>query len=188
MELIQGILSRRSIRRFRAEKVSRETVEKIVAAASYAPSWKNTQTVRYYVFEDQERKTEIARKHTLGFTYNTGTIEHAPQVVAVTAVKGKSGAVQKGAFTTAQKENWMLFDAGAACQTFCLAAREYGVGTVIMGIFDAEMVAKLLHIPEDEQVICLICMGYPEEDPKAPVRMPVEDLLHFCDESQEGEA
>lgn len=186
MEAIELIKTRRSIRKFKPEKVSRDTVAKIVAAAAYAPSWKNTQTVRYYVFEDETVKTDIARNHTLGFTYNTGTLEHAPQVVAVTAVMGQSGAVQDGEFTTAQKENWSLFDAGAACQTFCLAAHEYGVGTVIMGIFDAGMVAKLLHIPENEQVVCLISMGYADEEPKAPRRKSVEELLTFCEKPQEG--
>lgn len=181
MEVIDAVLTRRSIRRFKEEKVPRETIEKIAAAAAYAPSWKNTQTVRYYVVEDDAVKTDIARNHTMGFAYNTGTIEHAPQIVAVTSVKGKSGAVEEGKFTTAQKENWALFDAGAACQTFCLAAHEYGVGTVIMGIFDAGTVGKLLHIPENEQVVCLISMGYPDEEPKAPKRKPVDELLHFCE-------
>lgn len=183
MEAIERIKERRSIRKFRPEKVERETVRKIVEAASWAPSWKNTQSIRYYVFDDEALKADIARNHTLGFTYNTGTIEQAPQVVAVTAVKGKSGAVSEGEFTTSQKENWSLFDAGAACQTFCLAASEYGVGTVIMGIFDAGMVAELLHIPEKEQVVCLISMGYPDEEPKAPRRKGVEELLTFCEKT-----
>lgn len=181
MEVIDLIKTRRSIRKFKPEKVAEETIKKIVEAAAFAPSWKNTQAVRYYVFDDEAVKADIARNHTLGFTYNAGTIERAPQVVAVTAVKGKSGAVQDGEFTTAQKENWSLFDAGAACQTFCLAAHEYGVGTVIMGIFDAGMVAELLRIPESEEVICLISMGYPDEAPKVPRRKGTEELLTFCE-------
>ena len=72
-----------------------------------------------------------------------------------------------------------MFDAGAAAQTFCLAAYEYGVGTVIMGIFDAEKVAELLHIPENEVVVTLVPIGYPDEAPTAPRRKSVEDLLSF---------
>ena len=179
MELIDGILTRRSVRRFKKEKVDRETIEKIVYAASYSPSWKNTQTVRYYVFDSEEIKTDIARNHTMGFTYNVSTIENAPQVVAVTAVKGKSGSVNPGEFSTDKKDNWLLFDAGAACQSFCLAAHSYGVASVIMGIFDEKSVARLLNIPEDQQVVCLIPIGYPDEQPSAPKRKAVNDLLTF---------
>jgi nitroreductase len=74
-----------------------------------------------------------------------------------------------------------MFDAGVATQTFCLAAYEYGVGTVIMGIFDAEKVAELLHIPENEVVVALVPIGYPDESPVAPRRKSVEDLLTFCE-------
>ena len=181
METLKTLVERRSIRKFKPEKVDRETIENIVAAAAYAPSWKNTQVVRYHVFDNPAIKTDIAEHHTLGFTYNTGTIEHAPQVVALTAVKGRSGMERDGSATTNKGEYWYLFDAGAAAQTFCLAAHEYGVGTVIMGIFDAEKVAELLHIPEDEVVVALIPIGYPAESPAAPVRKPVSVLLDFVD-------
>ena len=182
MEALECITTRRSIRKFKEEKVSRETLEKIVAAAAYAPSWKNTQVVRYHVFDDPAVKKDIAENYTLGFSYNTGTISAAPQVVVVTAVKGRSGMNRDGSATTSKGESWYLFDAGVAAQTFCLAAHAYGVGSVIMGIFDAEKVAELLHIPENEQVVSLISIGYPDEDPKAPPRKDVATLLHFVGE------
>ena len=72
-----------------------------------------------------------------------------------------------------------MFDAGIATQTFCLAAYEYGVGSVIMGIFDAEKVAELLNIPENEVVVALVSIGYPDEEPAAPKRKSVEELLTF---------
>ena len=182
METLKALVERRSIRKFKEEKVDRETIEKIVAAAAYAPSWKNTQVVRYHVFDDPKIKADIAQNYTLGFSYNTGTIERAPQVVALTAVKGRSGMERDGSCTTNKGENWYLFDAGVAAQSFCLAAHEYGVGTVIMGIFDAEKVAELLYIPDNEVVVTLIPIGYPAESPAAPVRKPVSTLLHFVDE------
>ena len=48
-----------------------------------------------------------------------------------------------------------------------------------MGIFDAEKVAELLHIPENEVVVTLVPIGYPDEAPTAPRRKSVEDLLSF---------
>ena len=72
-----------------------------------------------------------------------------------------------------------MFDAGIAAQSFCLAAYEKGLGTVIMGIFDEAKVASLLEIPENQEITALIPIGYPDEEPVAPRRKPVEDLLTY---------
>ena len=84
-----------------------------------------------------------------------------------------------GTCSTSKGESWLMFDAGVAAQTFCLAAWEHGVGSVIMGIFDAEKVAELLQLPEDEVAVALIPVGYPDEAPNAPKRKPVEELVQF---------
>ena len=52
METMQCIETRRSIRKFKAEQVTHETMQEIVSAAAFAPSWKNTQVTRYVVVED----------------------------------------------------------------------------------------------------------------------------------------
>ena len=72
-----------------------------------------------------------------------------------------------------------MFDAGIAAQTFCLAAWERGVGTVITGYFDEAKIIDLLHIPENRKVGCVIGLGYPDEEPAAPKRKSVEDLLTY---------
>jgi nitroreductase len=72
-----------------------------------------------------------------------------------------------------------MFDAGVASEAFCLAAYEQGLGSVILGLFDYEKTAKLLDIPEDREVIALIPIGYPDEEPAAPRRKSVEELLTF---------
>lgn len=181
MELLDAIKTRRSIRKFQDKKVDHETLAEIVAAAAYAPSWKNTQVARYHVLENKEMQTKIAEEYVLGFGYNTGTISHAPQVVALTALKGRSGMERDGSATTSKGESWLMFDAGIAAQTFCLAAWEKGVGSVIMGIFDAEKVGELLQIPEKEVVVALICIGYPDEEPAAPPRKDVDTLLSYVE-------
>ena len=72
-----------------------------------------------------------------------------------------------------------MFDVGIACQTFCLAAHEAGLGTVIMGIWDEDGITELLNIPEDQELAALIAIGYPDIDPPAPKRKSVEELLTF---------
>ena len=48
-----------------------------------------------------------------------------------------------------------------------------------MGVFDrAEMEARL-HVPEDQELMALIAVGYPDETPAAPRRKTVEDLLSY---------
>ena len=71
MNTLEAINTRRSVRKYQDRKIPRETLEQIVAAAAYAPSWKNTQTARYHVVEDEQLKKTIAEEYTLGFTHNT---------------------------------------------------------------------------------------------------------------------
>lgn len=179
MNTLETIRTRRSIRKFQDKKVPRETIEQIVAAAAYAHSWKNTQTARYHVVEDEQLKQTMAEEYTLGFAHNTTILNGAPQVVVLSAKKGRSGMEKDGSCSTNKGESWLMFDAGVAAQTFCLAAWEQGVGSVILGIFDDEKVAQLLQLPEDETVVALIPVGYPDEAPNAPKRKPVEELVRF---------
>ena len=72
-----------------------------------------------------------------------------------------------------------MFDAGVAAQTFCLAAHEKGIGSVIQGIFDEAKAASILGIPEDRELVAFIPIGYPAESPVAPKRKSVSDLLSF---------
>ena len=72
-----------------------------------------------------------------------------------------------------------MYDAGVASQTFCLAAHDKGIGSVILGIFDSGKVSSILEVPEDRDVIALIPIGYPAEEPAAPKRKSVEDLLSY---------
>ncbi len=178
MEALDCIRGRRSIRDFEDKKVERSVIEEIIGAAAFAPSWKNTQVTRYIAIDDKAKIDEIASKFTTGFVYNGNTIGKAPLLIAVTAIKGRSGVEKDGSFTTNRGASWLMFDAGCAVQTLCLAAYEKGLGSVIMGIFDDELEAYL-QLPEDRELVCIVCMGYPAQSPEAPRRKSVEDLLTY---------
>ncbi len=171
------LLTRRSIRRFTAEPVSDEVLRAIVAKAAYAPSWKNTQTTRYIALTKREEIDQIADGCTAGFQKNQATLHGAPALVVLTTITGRSGYERDGSFTTSKGTHWQSFDAGIAAQTFCLAAHEQGLGTVIMGIFDEAAIAKALALPENQAVSALIALGYPAESPDAPKRKDVSELL-----------
>lgn len=179
MEALKCIETRRSVRKFKSEKISHDTLEAIVAAATYAPSWKNTQVTRYVVVEDEVLKNKIAEEAVLGFEYNTGTIKRAAALVVVSMIHGRSGFERDGSYTTSKEDRWETFDAGIATQTFCLAAHDMGVGSVIMGIFDEAKVAELISLDEGQKVAALLAIGYPDEEPQAPARKSVADLVKF---------
>ncbi len=179
MNTIERIKSRRSIRKFTDTPVSKDTMNEIVSAASYAPSWKNSQTVRYIVIESQDILDKIADTATLGFEHNKGIIAGCKTLVAAVTVGGKCGYNSDGSFTTSKKDKWEAFDAGIAVQTFCLAASELGVGTVILGIFDEDIMSEILSLPEGQYTAALIAAGYPAVEPNAPARKTVDELLTY---------
>lgn len=172
------ILGRRSIRKFKADAVDHELLKQIVETASYAPSWKHTQITRYIVVEGA-LKDKIATEGTTIYPGNGTIIQNSPALVAVTVIKNRSGYERDGSFSTDRGDGWQMYDAGVASQTFCLAAHEAGLGTVIMGLFDRSTVESLLQLPEDRELVALIPIGYPDIEPEAPRRKPVDDLISF---------
>lgn len=177
MNTIECIKTRRSIRKFTDKEVSANTIADIVSVAAYAPSWKNSQTTRYIAVLDKDIKDRLARECMMGFEYNIGTASGAPAMVVVTTINNRSGYERDGSATTSKGTHWQSFDAGIATQTFCLAAHEAGLGTVIMGIFDENKVAEVVGLPEGQSVSALVALGYPAEEPAAPRRKSAEDLL-----------
>ena len=177
MNVTECIKTRRSIRKFKPDPVDHSIIDSIVSSASYSPSWKNTQITRYIAVEDRSVLSEIADKYTPD--YNSKIIRQAPVLMAVTFVKGRCGFERDGSFTTKKEDRWQMFDAGVSCQTFCLAAWDKGLGTVIMGVFDEDGISELLGIPEDQELGALIALGYPDIEPEAPKRKTVEQLLQY---------
>lgn len=177
MELKECILTRRSVRKFLDKPVDHETLEQVIATAAYAPSWKNTQISRYIAIEDRAVLETICRDFLPG--HNANIVSNAPLIIAQTFIKGRSGFERDGSFTTERKDGWQHYDCGIAAQTFCLAAHEAGLGTVIMGIFPHEELGAFLNVPEDQELMALIAVGYPAEQPIAPKRKDVETLLTY---------
>lgn len=173
------ITGRRSIRKFKADPISHELLGSIIETASYAPSWKNTQVTRYIAVEDPALKAAIADQATTAWPGNGTIIKDAPALIVVTVLKGRSGYERDGSFSTTKETHWTSFDAGIATQTFCLAAYEQGIGSVIMGIFDENIMGELLAIPEDREVAAIVAIGYPNEAPTAPRRKTVEELISY---------
>ena len=74
MDAITMIKERRSVRKYKDEKVDRETMREIVDIARWAPSWVNYQIARYTLVDDEEIIKEIAEHGVNGFVYNIDTL------------------------------------------------------------------------------------------------------------------
>ncbi len=174
-ECIQG---RRSIRKFTSQPIDHALLEEIIGTVSHVPSWKHTQIVRYIAIEGKMKDT-IADECTGAYPKNGEIIRNAPMLIAVAVIKDRCGFERDGSYSTHRGDSWQMFDAGIASQTFCLAAYEHGIGSVIQGIFDDKKAAGLLSLPEDREVVALIPIGYPDEEPAALKRKTVDDLLTY---------
>lgn len=180
METEKCIRERRSVRKFTDQKIPHEMFEKLVEISRFAPSWKNTQVVRYHVIDDVELKEKLADECMNNFVYNCKTTKRAAALVVMTVVEKICGYEEDGSFTTPRKDAWEMFDAGCSAQNFCLAAHDNGIGTVVLGIFDAAKIKEYCNIPENENVAALIATGYPETVGKpAPPRNSVDKILSF---------
>lgn len=177
MNTTDCIRTRRSIRKFKAAPVEHSLLESLISDTSYSPSWKNSQIPRYIAIEDSFILDKIIHDYTPSF--NSNIIRQAPLLLAVTFVKGQSGFERDGSYTTKKGDRWQMFDVGIACQTFCLAAHNAGLGTVIMGIWDEDGITDLLNLPEDQELAALIAVGWPDIDPEAPRRKSVNELLTY---------
>ena len=177
MELADGIKSRRSIRKFTDAAVTKEQIEEIVEIARYAPTWKNTQSVRYVLILDKELKDRIAAEAVMNFDWNTKIIQGAPALVVLMTVDKRAGYEKDGSASTSKGDHWQSFDAGITAEAFSLAAYAKGLGSVILGVYDEAKVIEIAGIPEGQKVSALIPVGVPAEDPQAPKRKEVADLL-----------
>lgn len=165
MDTISCIKERQSIRSFTPERIPRETIEGLVDLAGQIPSWKNAQPTRYTAIDRRELIDRVAEEAMPDF--NAKILHSAPMLLAVTAVKKRSGYERSGVPSTVYGDGYSFFDCGVSCQTFCLAAKEQGLGSVILGVFDAEKATKILNLPPEEELVVFIALGHPAgETPK----------------------
>jgi nitroreductase len=188
MELFDAIKNRRSIRQYQNTPVDDKTIETILEAGRWAPSWANTQCWRFIVVRDPKVKAAIAdslMKLQLpdGTTRdNPGSvaINTVPAVIVVCAEMGKSGCrpgASPDGVPITDKGDWFMFDTALAVQNMVLTAHSLGLGTVILGLFDAPAVEKALGVPKGYRVVTLFPVGVPAKEGKAPPRKELTEIV-----------
>jgi nitroreductase len=166
MNTLDAIFTRRSIRKFKKDKISKEDLEEILKAAMHAPSAYNQQPWQFVVIEDRKLLDEISKFHPYAQMCKT-----APVAVLVCADLSLEKA----------KDMWIM-DCSAATQNMMLAAVDKDIGSVWMGIhFSKELISeirKLLNLPKDWAPISLVPLGYPDEIIKKVDRFKKE-RIHY---------
>ena len=160
MEVIQN---RRSVRKYKTTPVRQEDLEYVLEAARLAPSWGNRQCWRYIVVTDEELRRKITMRDWAA---------EAPVVIVGCADPTKAG-------DKAGKPYYML-DMGISMEHLILAAHDKGLGTCWLGgQFDEEIVRGALAVPASHRVVALTPLGYPDEDPPAKERKPIQELYSW---------
>lgn len=156
MELQAVMEKRRSIRNYNPErKVTKEQLEELIKAASYAPSWKNLQTSRYYCVLSENAVKELREKCLPEF--NQANSEGAGAYIVTTFVKGMVGFDKNtGSPVNEAGDGWGYYDLGLQNDNLLLKAAELGLDTLVMGIRDGEALRELLNIPDSENVVSLL--------------------------------
>lgn len=176
MDFNDVIKSRRSIRKYCTGKsVSKEQIEELIKAAAYAPSWKNSQTARYYCAVDTDAIAKI--KNCLP-EFNQSNSENAALIVT-TFVHNRSGFKPDGEPQNECENGWGYYDLGLANENLLLKATEMGLGTLVMGIRDGEALKTALDIPNEETVVSVIAVGYPNIKPQMPKRKELTDIIKW---------
>ncbi len=168
MDLASLIRSRRSVRAFRNEAVPDALVGELVELANWAPSAGNLQARDFILVRDEKSRRAIAR------IADQDELAHAAVVVVVCA-----NASRIGKYGDRGRELFMIQDAAAATENLLLAAHERGLGAVWMGSFDEEEIRTLLRIPRHARPVTLIGLGWPDENPPPPERLPLKEILHL---------
>ena len=177
MELKQAITGRRSIRKYKATPVTQEQVMTVLEAARQAPSWANTQCCSFVVVRDSQIKNQLAE--TLApKNPATDAVKTAPVVIVACAEVGTSG-YKRGEPQTDKGDYWYMFDMGLALQNLTLAAYELGLGTVHVGLFDAQKAAQVMGVPKGIAVVELMPLGYPDEQPAARPRKELAGMVFY---------
>lgn len=174
MELTKCINERRSIRKYKEHEIANEEIEELIKSAQMAPSWKNSQTARFFVAQSKEYKAKMVDALP---DFNKDRARDASCVIVTAVVKGISGYTSEGESATHLGHGFQCFDNGLAVENLCLKAYDMGYGTLIMGLYNEKMVRDVFEIPENMDIVTVIAVGKADICPNAPQRMTLSEVL-----------
>jgi nitroreductase len=215
-DMLTWLRTRRSVRAFRADPVGREVLERVMQAATTAPSNTNRQPWRFAVVtrasqrraiatavreRAEEMKAIIRRGHHAEDFGNYGDFFHEPLESAAAIVVPQyreypdlianlleSGGANPRDFHTASAMQAELCSTSAACMALLLQAHAEGLGACWMA---GPMVAKdrigaLLDIREPWRMVGAIALGWPAEAPQVQPRKGLNRVVTWFEDGPGG--
>lgn len=194
---MKEIFDRRSIRKYRQDSISRDVITEVLEAAIAAPSAKNRQPWKYYVYEGEEKerlliemeaglvrerdsyRTLPESQHALPDAFNTLKImREAPVLIIIENTNGISP------FSAVDSEHRVaeICDSlaiGASIQNILLTATEKGLGTLWIANTCFAYQELVDHIGIKGQLIGAISMGVPNENPGPRPRKSFDEVIEF---------
>lgn len=166
MDVLEAILTRRSIRHFTSQPIPDDLVDQILRAAMNAPSAANAQPWHYVVINDRNLLEEVTTFHPVA-----ESLHEAPMAILVCG----DSRLEK------RPDRWIL-DCSAATQNMLLAAHALGLGAVWLGIFPDQIridgMRRLVNLPPDVHPLSLVAVGYPAR-PSNPISRFRPDRVHY---------
>ncbi len=159
LDTIQTILSRRSVRRYKADEIPTEDLRMILEAGRQAPSAGNRQPWHFVVVKEPRLKQQVAAacngQHWMA----------------------EADVILAGVGLPAVSRQFFVIDTAIAFQNVVLAAHSLGYGTCWIGSFDESKVRQLLGIPDAARVIGLTPVGVPAVEPEARPRKEPSEIF-----------
>lgn len=179
MELSKVILSRRSVRSFKPDKVSDDNIRELIKAATYAPSSGNRQPWHFYVIKDA-----LVRNRIYEEACHQELIANAPILLTVCVDnKDTKKYGERG------QRLYNIQDTAAAIENILLSATDMGIGTCWCGDFNDGSLKEILNMDNSRIPVAIIAVGYGYEgiEPISPKRKTVDEVTTFVGEFLENE-
>jgi nitroreductase len=197
VELSDVITSRRSIRKFKQQEISADTVQKLLDAARLAPSGSNLQPARFVVVQSPAAKEALGRFTPYKFIIKASVIfVCCTDLSAMTTRDHRINELfQEGVFegvdidvndsqitnvptmTADAVKAYLTMNAAIAIEHIVLKAVDLGLGSCWLGRFDRDKVKESLVLDKNIYPIVLLPVGYPDQSPKARPRIGLDKLV-----------
>jgi len=165
LDVFEAIGKRVSIRQFKPDAVSGETVDRLIEAAGRAPSGGNWQSWYFYAVYNQEKRTALAKA-------SNDFVSQAPVVIVACCVADRS----EDAYGDRGRDLYCIQDSAAAIGYLLLACAELGLGACWVGDIDEEAVAEIVGADKFKRPVAVIPVGYPAEEQEPRWRLPLNEI------------
>ncbi|MDP4221776.1 MAG: nitroreductase family protein [Bacteroidota bacterium] len=179
-DLINSLFSHRTIRKYSAQPVSDGLLEELLNAGCRSSTTGNMQVYSIIVTRDEARKRALLPLH-----FNQKMVTEAQVLLTFCADFNRfvKWCILRDAIPG--YDNFLSFmtaaiDAIIATQTVCIAAEARGLGICYLGTttYMAHKIIEVLGLPRGVIPVTSITLGWPDENPEQPDRLPLEAIVH----------